>query len=124
MRHTYLRSSANAHRAHLGCGSVCGMTDGIISKVCIGTLRNPANSLSITAPWTTIQLCKMSPKVSIGGFTYLAPRVLLRCLEVPYKLDLATKAKQTSQTDELMAHSIVVLEVVLKTPLVVECTQA
>jgi hypothetical protein len=50
--------------------------------------------------------------------------MLLRGLEMPRQVGLATKAKQAGETDEFVPDGVVILEVVLEAPLVVECAEA
>jgi hypothetical protein len=45
-------------------------------------------------------------------------------LEVAVKLNACAKAEQACDAHELVADCIVVLEVILEAPLIVECTQA
>jgi hypothetical protein len=50
--------------------------------------------------------------------------VLLRYLEVPIQLRLAIEAEQTSQAREPMIDMVVVLEMILEAPLVLESAEA
>ena len=49
-----------------------------------------------------------------------APRVLWRSLKVLLKLNLRSKALQAGETDVRMAHSVVVFEMVLEVPFILE----
>jgi hypothetical protein len=50
--------------------------------------------------------------------------MLLCRLEVSLELCIRTEAEQTGETCKLMAYSVIVLEVVLETPIIIECAQA
>jgi hypothetical protein len=50
--------------------------------------------------------------------------MLLRRLEVSLELRIHTEAEQAGETCELVADSVIVLEVVLETPLIIESAQA
>jgi hypothetical protein len=50
--------------------------------------------------------------------------MLLRRLEVSLELGIRTEAEQAGETCELVADSVIVLEVVLETPLIIESAQA
>ena len=56
--------------------------------------------------------------------TRATPSVLRRSLEVMLEFHSRPKALQTGEAGKLVANRIVVLEVVLETPLAVECTEA
>ena len=59
-----------------------------------------------------------------GALACHAPSVLLRYLEVPIQLRLAIEAEQTSQAREPMIDMVVVLEMILEAPLVLESAEA
>ena len=59
-----------------------------------------------------------------GTLACHAPSVLLRHLQVPIQLRLAVEAEQTSQARKPMVDMVVVLEMVLEAPLVLESAEA
>jgi hypothetical protein len=59
--------------------------------------------------------------VAEAALACCAPCVLQSGLEMAFHLVAGSEAKQTGETHELMSDTVVVLEVVLETPIILEC---